>query len=134
MTIQEHPLLTFERGKKVHFTFDGQKIEAYEGETIAAALHAAGVKVLKRSITHGGPRSFFCAIGKCASCMMSVDVVPNVKTCVTLVEGGMVVESQFGKGKLRIEDYPLKSTIRRKRNSVLRNPISILLVVTHTLE
>ncbi len=112
MRITDHPLLNFERGKKIHFTFNGQKIEAYEGEPIAAALHANGIKVLKRSIIHSRPAGFFCAIGKCASCMMNVNGVPNVKTCVTPVQEGMVVESQQGKGILKVRSGPQKSKIK----------------------
>ncbi len=118
MRIEDHPLLTFERGKKIYFTFNGKKIEAYKGETIAAALHAAGIKVLKRSIIHDRPRGFFCAIGKCASCMMNVDGVPNVKTCVTLVEDGMVVEPQSGKGILKPEGNPETSTIKKMSTQI----------------
>jgi len=118
MRITDHPLLTFDRGKKIYFTFNGQKIEAYKGETIAAALHAAGIKVLKRSITHERPRGFFCAIGKCASCMMNVNGVPNVKTCVTLSEDGMVVESQYGRGILKTERNPEKSAIKKMSTQV----------------
>jgi sarcosine oxidase subunit alpha len=122
MRIRDHPLLKFERGKRIHFTFNGQKIEAYEGETIAAALHAAGIKTLKRSITLNRPRGFFCAIGKCASCMMNVNGIPNVKTCVTPVEDGMKVESQQGKGTLKIEDVdtaPPQSKIRKMETQIV---------------
>ena len=44
------------------------------------------------------PRGFFCAIGKCSSCFMVVDGVPNVRTCVTALSEGMKVETQRGKG------------------------------------
>ena len=117
MRIAEHPLLEFERKKVIHFTFNGQRIKAYEGETIAAALHAAEIKVLSRSITYSRPRGFFCAIGKCASCMMNVNGVPNVKTCVTLAEEGMVVESQC-KGILNPLEAPMKSHIHHMKTQV----------------
>ena len=100
MRIQEHPILTFQRGEKIRFTFDGKPIEAFRGESLAAALHAAGVKVLSHSLKRDRPRGFFCAIGKCSSCMMEVDGVPNVKTCLVLAEEGMVVRSQTGWGTL----------------------------------
>ncbi len=118
MRITNHPLLTFERGKKIHFTFNGKTIEAYEGETIAAALHADGIRVLKTSITHKRPRGFFCAIGKCASCMMNVNGVPNMKTCVTLVKDGMVVESQSGRGVLKVTEAPKKSVIKKMKTQI----------------
>ena len=117
MRIKDHPLLTFERGKKIHFTFNGHPIEAYHGETIAAALHAAGIKVLKKSIIYERPRGFFCAIGKCASCMMNVNGVPNVKTCVTLAEDGMVVKSQQ-KGNLEIGTDPEPSQIKKMNTQI----------------
>ncbi len=100
MRIKEHPILDFKKGKKIKFTFEGQEVEAYEGETIAAALHAAGVKVLGESLFKHRPRGFYCAIGNCASCIMVVNGEPNVRTCVTYAEEGMVVETQKGKGEI----------------------------------
>jgi len=108
MRISRHPILSFDRGKKVTFLFNGKKIDAHENETVASALIAAGINVLSRSIKYNRPRGFFCGIGKCSSCLMTVDGVPNVKTCVTPVKNGMVVESQDGKGNLP-ENKELKS-------------------------
>ncbi|RLF46618.1 MAG: sarcosine oxidase subunit alpha, partial [Thermoplasmata archaeon] len=86
MRIEEHPILDFKRGREIHFYYNGKKIRAYEGETIAAALHAAGVKVLSKSLKLERQRGFFCGIGKCSSCLMKVNGVPNVRTCITLVK------------------------------------------------
>lgn len=101
MRIKEHPILTFEKGKEVEFTFDGRKIKGYEGESVAAALHAAGVRVLSHSHDMGRPRGFYCAIGNCSSCLMTVDGKPNVRVCIEKVKDGMVVETQRGKGDLK---------------------------------
>jgi sarcosine oxidase subunit alpha len=124
MRIESHPILTFDRGKRIAFQFDGKRIEAYHGETIAAALHAAGIKVLSHSIKRERPRGFFCAIGKCSSCMMEVDGVPNVKTCLVLAEQGMDVRSQTGWGRLRApskkKDYP------RKELPVLETEVAVI--------
>jgi predicted molibdopterin-dependent oxidoreductase YjgC len=98
MRIKEHPILEFNPGKKVKFTLDGKEMEGYEGEPVAASLVAAGVKVLSKSIKYHRPRGFFCAIGKCSSCLMKINGVPNVRTCVTKLEPGMKVETQKGKG------------------------------------
>ncbi len=100
MRIEEHPILTFEKGNKVKFTYNGKTLEGYEGEPIAAALHAAGVKVLGYSSVHKRPRGFYCAIGNCSSCLMTVDGKPNVRTCVEKLREGMKVETQQGKGEL----------------------------------
>lgn len=103
MRILNHPILEFHRGLPVTFTFNQQKIQAFEGETIAAALHAAGVQVLSESAHHHRPRGFFCAIGKCSSCIMEVDGVPNVKTCLVRVRDGMQVRRQSGWGELSLK-------------------------------
>jgi len=96
--IASHPVLKFTHGKVVSFTFDGCPMEGFEGEPIAAALHANGVKVYRYSPVANRPRGFFCAIGKCSSCFMTVDGIPNVRTCVTPLIQGMSVETQHGRG------------------------------------
>ncbi|AFK23247.1 FAD-dependent oxidoreductase [Pyrococcus sp. ST04] len=92
MRIRDHPILEFKRGREVTIYYNGKPIKAYEGETIAAALHAAGIKVLNTSRVKKRPRGLFCAIGKCSSCLMTVNGIPNVRTCITLVEDGMRIE------------------------------------------
>ncbi len=96
--IQEHPILEFQHGRKVPFTFDGEGMDGFEGEPIAMALHANGVRVLRITPHLKQPRGFFCAIGNCSSCFMVVDGVPNVRTCVTPLVEGMKVETQTNKG------------------------------------
>ena len=99
MRITTHPVLPFEHGEKVSFTFEGKTMEGYAGEPIAAALHAAGVRELREH--RGRPRGFFCAIGNCSSCFMTVNGEPNVRVCVTKLKEGMVVEEQHGKGVVK---------------------------------
>lgn len=110
MRINKHPILDFHRGKSVSFTFDGKPVQAYETETVAAALHAAGVNTLSRSLKLHRPRGFFCAIGKCSSCMAEVDGLPNVKTCMIPAREGMVVSSQSGWGTLKELSSPVASS------------------------
>lgn len=98
MRITKHPILEFDRGEKITFFFNGQEVEGYTEETIAAALHAAGIRELGHSPELHRPRGLFCAIGNCSSCFMTVDGEPNVRVCVTKVKAGMKVEEQQGKG------------------------------------
>lgn len=98
MRLEQHPILQFDRGEKVTFTFNGQLVEGYTHETIAAALHAAGIRELGHSQNLNRPRGLFCAIGNCSSCFMTVDGEPNVRVCITKVRDGMVVMEQVGKG------------------------------------
>ena len=103
MRIGKHPILDFknEDKKLVNFTFEGRIFQGYEGEAIAAALHSNGIKVYRTSYTDR-PRGFFCAIGKCSSCFMVVDKLPNVRTCIVPLHEGMVIELQKGKGKINV--------------------------------
>jgi NADPH-dependent 2,4-dienoyl-CoA reductase/sulfur reductase-like enzyme len=100
MRITEHPVLTFERGERITFFYNGKEVDAYPTETIAAALHAAGVRKFGESTELHRPRGLFCAIGNCSSCFMVVDGQPNMRVCVIKVKPGMKVEEQLGKGKI----------------------------------
>ena len=94
MRIEKHPILSFEKKKKIHFTFNGKDLVGYEGDTIAAALHDNGIMHYSNSIVKHRPRGFYCAIGNCGSCNMTVDGVRNVKTCITPLKDGMTVLSE----------------------------------------
>ena len=88
MRIEKHPILTFEKKKKLHFTFNGKALFGFAGDTIAAALHANGIMHYSNSILNKRPRGFYCG-----SCSMTVNGILNVKTCMTELLEGMVVES-----------------------------------------
>ncbi len=99
MRIDDHPILgKFQKGPRVRFTFDGQTLEGFEGEPIAVALRGYGVMIHRYTTRRDEPRGIFCAIGRCTDCVMVVDGFPNVRTCVTSLREGMVVDTQKGKG------------------------------------
>lgn len=97
MRIEEHPILgNYEKGELVTFTLDGQELQGYEGEPVAAALRAAGVMVHRYTLKNHEPRGVFCAIGRCTDCVMIIDGQPNVRTCVTPLKAGMKIQTQYG--------------------------------------
>jgi predicted molibdopterin-dependent oxidoreductase YjgC len=99
MRVEKHPILgDLPPAAKVSITVDGKVIEAREGEVIAAALTAASIRVFRKTSRHHKSRGFFCAIGRCTDCAMIVDGKPNVRTCVTRVRDGMVIQTQDGLG------------------------------------
>ena len=100
MRIDKHPILDLQRGPKVIFTFDGRELEAFAGETVAASLVANGITTFRVSPKLERRRGFFCGIGRCSSCNMEIDGVPNVRACVTMVAEGMDVRTQRGQGVL----------------------------------
>lgn len=94
MRIRSHPIIDFKKRKELPFYFQKKKINGEQGDTIASALHAAGVRTLTKSLKYGSPRGFFCGIGKCSSCLMRVNGVPNVRTCIAPLKEGILVEMQ----------------------------------------
>ncbi len=80
------------RGHPVSFRFDGDPITAYSGETIAAALIAAGIPATRISRC-GMPRGYFCGMGVCWECLVTVNDKPNQRACMAVVEDGMVVQT-----------------------------------------
>jgi predicted molibdopterin-dependent oxidoreductase YjgC len=77
----------------------GKKLTAKRGEMIAAALLANGIRIHRYTAKNHEPRGIYCGIGQCTDCVMTVNGNPNVRTCVTPVEDGMVIETQQGYGK-----------------------------------
>ena len=110
--IYEHPIIRFKRGRRVRFYFEGRVVEAYEGESVLAALYAIGVRVFTWSKKLGRPRGAFCMIGKCSSCFAVVDGVPNRRICIEPVREGIRVERQRGLAEIpRVEDVEPVETV-----------------------
>ncbi len=84
------------RGRRFEIEVDGQKLYAHEGETIAAVLLAAGIRVSRFTPKRNQPRGAYCGIGLCHECVMVVNGIPNVRTCQTVATPGCRVETQKG--------------------------------------
>ncbi len=97
-----HPVLEQRERVTCRFTFDGREMTGYIGEPIAVSLAACGVHAYRYTEKHHAPRGLFCGIGQCNDCIAVVNGVPNVRTCVTLLEEGMRVETQHGFGKVGV--------------------------------
>lgn len=76
---------------RVEFAFNGQAVRAPAGESVAAALFAAGIKTLRRSPRTQAPRGMFCLMGSCQECLVMIDG-RRVLACRTAVAPGLVVE------------------------------------------
>jgi predicted molibdopterin-dependent oxidoreductase YjgC len=79
-------------------SLDGQDLPAREGQTVAAALLAAGHRVFRHTGREGEPRGLFCGMGICFDCIMQIDGRPNLRACQVLVRDGMRVTTQSGEG------------------------------------
>ena len=84
-----------QRGKSFEIEVDGERILAYEGETIAAALLAAGKRMCRNTTKREEPRGIYCGIGICFECRMIVDGKLNTRVCQTLATPNCKVQTQF---------------------------------------
>jgi predicted molibdopterin-dependent oxidoreductase YjgC len=82
-----------QRGRPVKINIDGKSIEAYEGETVAAALLSAGIQIFHLSQKNKEPRGLYCGMGVCYECLVTVDGVHATRACLTQVADGMQVET-----------------------------------------
>jgi predicted molibdopterin-dependent oxidoreductase YjgC len=97
MRILDHPVLgPAEPPNRVRITVDDRSIAAFEGEPVAVAMLAAGIRVCRLTEKRREPRGIFCARGQCTDCVMTVDGRPNVRTCVTPVKDGMRIQTGGG--------------------------------------
>lgn len=95
MRVTDHPILdSLDKIPVVEILVDGVAVPAREGEPVAASLMALGRLKLRHSYKTGSPRGVFCGVGRCTDCVMTVDGQANVRTCVTPVRAGMIVETQ----------------------------------------
>jgi predicted molibdopterin-dependent oxidoreductase YjgC len=84
----------------VRLTFDGQPLEAREGDSVAAALLGANVTACRTTPVSGAPRAPYCMMGVCFDCLVVIDGVGNRQSCLVPVRDGMTVETQRGKREL----------------------------------
>ena len=82
-----------QRGKLIQISVDGKPIDAYEGETVAAALLSAGIRAFRRDAHTNEPRGIYCGMGLCYECLVTVDGAHAVRACVTPIAAGMRIET-----------------------------------------
>lgn len=110
--IVDHPVLgKLADRKEITFSFDGTIYTGYEGDTVASALLAHGIRTLRVHEETKRPRSIYCNIGHCYECRVTVDEARGVRACLEPITEGMVVDS--GKGmpnpfdpSIAPEDHP----------------------------
>lgn len=101
LRIKKHPIIDFKDQEEIPFYFNNEKLYGVKEDSIASALHANGVKKLTTSLKYNRPRGFFCGIGKCSSCLMKVNGIPNVRTCIAPLKNGVHVNTQE-----KLADWP----------------------------
>lgn len=83
-------------GEPVAVTIDGVAFVARAGDTVSAALLAAGRFASRTTPVSGAPRGTFCMMGVCFDCLVDIDGVPNQQGCMVTVRAGMRIRTQQG--------------------------------------
>jgi len=99
LRIREHPILSVPPLNTVEFFWNDTPCAGLEGETIASALFANGIRVFGHHPKDGAPQGIFCANGQCAQCAVVADGLA-VKSCMVRVRPGMRVAPLDGKPSL----------------------------------
>jgi sarcosine oxidase subunit alpha len=92
--ILDHPILgPINNDQEVTFTFNDQSYKGINGDTIASALLANSVRILRYQEESGAVRGFYCNIGHCFECRVNVNNVEAVRACLTPIQKGMEIKS-----------------------------------------
>ena len=95
MSIKMHPILgEAKETSEITVYLDGVPVQVEKGQMIAAALLEKGIRVNRYTRKNHAARGIFCGIGQCTDCVMVVNGQRNVRTCITPVEEGMIIETQ----------------------------------------
>jgi sarcosine oxidase subunit alpha len=84
-------------GETLSLKVDGKPIRARAGDTVAAAMLAAGVDRFRTTPVTEAPRAPYCLMGVCFDCLVTIDGVGSRQACLVPVREGMAVETQLGK-------------------------------------
>jgi predicted molibdopterin-dependent oxidoreductase YjgC len=81
--------VTGPRDGAYRMTLDGTEVRAEPGQSVGAALAAAGITSWRTTRRLGRPRGLFCGIGVCFDCLITVDGRPGQRACLVPARDGM---------------------------------------------
>lgn len=81
------------------FIWEGTPLTGKAGDTVAAALLAAGISHTRLHPVTSEPRTAYCMMGVCFECLVTIDGVSNQQACQVRLADGMHVELQRGARK-----------------------------------
>ncbi len=103
--VQDLRISSVVRGRQIRLKVDGKSVTAFEGETVHAALTAAGIRQLNHSKSNSlesnqsesnRARGVFCGMGICYECLVTINQLPDQRACITLVQDQMEIHTHEG--------------------------------------
>ena len=87
-----------DRNRRVGFSFNGRRLHGYEGDTLASALLANGIRLVGRSFKFHRPRGVMSAGEEECNALLEVDSgdgrVPSVRATLARLTEGLDARSQ----------------------------------------
>jgi predicted molibdopterin-dependent oxidoreductase YjgC len=83
--------------RRVQVTIDGKQVTVASGDSVAAAMLAAGLVHCRTTPLSGQMRAPYCMMGACFECLVTIDGVGNRQGCLIAVREGMRIEVQHGR-------------------------------------
>lgn len=83
-------------GESLTVTIDGLPFTARRGDSVAAAMLAAGFDACRTTPVNGVARGPWCMMGVCFDCLVVIDGQPNRQGCMIALADGMRIETQQG--------------------------------------
>lgn len=83
-----------DRSCVVRFSFDGQQVEGFAGDSIASAMAGAHCWILSRSFKYHRPRGILTMAGQDANTLVQLPDEPNVRADIRPAAEGMTVTAQ----------------------------------------
>jgi predicted molibdopterin-dependent oxidoreductase YjgC len=85
------------QGGRIGVTIDGTPVDACAGDSVAAAMLAAGLDHCRATAVPSGQRAPHCTMATCFDCLVTVDGIGNRQGCLVEVRNGMRIETQHGR-------------------------------------
>lgn len=76
----------------VTLRINGKQVSARRGESVHAALLAAGYRALRKTLKTSASRGIFCGMGICYECLVTINGEPNQRACMRQVEDDMEID------------------------------------------
>jgi D-hydroxyproline dehydrogenase subunit gamma len=76
---------------------DGAQTLASPGDSVAAAMLAAGDIACRTTALSGTARGPFCLMGVCFDCLVTIDGIASLQACMIPAREGMRIETRRGK-------------------------------------
>ncbi|MFW5881242.1 MAG: sarcosine oxidase subunit alpha family protein, partial [Roseicyclus sp.] len=93
-----------DRSRPIRFTFDGERVTGFAGDTVASALLGQGTLLMGRSFKYHRPRGPLTAGSEEPNALVQIGrgdaMVPNVRATVQEIHEGLTVTSQNRVGRL----------------------------------